>query len=214
MTEPRETRGRLLKTAERLFAERGFKRVTVREICQAARTNIASVNYHYGGKLGLYREVMRLAIETMQETTDAARIAGEGQRPEEKLRRYVVIFLRRLLSSRHETVYRLLQSEMHEPTPVLDEVVELGFRPRIAYLAAIVAEMIDCEPDDVRVLRCVASIQGQFAAYAASPIAERLGFRFEGTPTQIEESARHIAEFAVAGVDAVGSHVPRGRPGV
>ena len=81
MTEPRETRERLLKTAERLFAERGFKRVTVREICKVARANIASVNYHYGGKLGLYREVMRLAIETMQETTDAARLAGEGQAP-------------------------------------------------------------------------------------------------------------------------------------
>jgi AcrR family transcriptional regulator len=214
VTEPRETRERLVKTAERLFAERGFKRVTVREICRVARTNIASVNYHYGGKLGLYREVMRQAIESMQETTDAARTAGEGQAPEEKLRRYVVIFLRRLMSPRHKILYRLLQSEMHDPTAALDEVVELGFRPRIAYLADVVAEMIDCEPDDVRVLRCLASIQGQFAAYSPNPIAERLGFRFGGTPTQIEESARHIAEFAVAGVHAVGPHVPRGRAGV
>ena len=81
-------------------------------------------------------------------------------------------------------------------------------------MLVVVAEMIDCDPYDVRVLRCVASIQGQFAAYTANPIAERLGFRFEGTATQIDEAARHIAEFAVAGVDAVGSHVPRGRPGV
>ena len=41
----RETRERLLRAAEQLFAERGFKAVTVREICGAAvvETAIASV---------------------------------------------------------------------------------------------------------------------------------------------------------------------------
>ena len=37
MSEDRETRERVLKAAKRLFSERGFKRVTVREICKAAR---------------------------------------------------------------------------------------------------------------------------------------------------------------------------------
>ena len=48
MNADRETRERLLKAAEALFAERGFKRVTVREICLAARANVAAVNYHFG----------------------------------------------------------------------------------------------------------------------------------------------------------------------
>jgi AcrR family transcriptional regulator len=39
-----ETRARLLKAAERLFAERWFKKVTVRDICRAARANVAAVN--------------------------------------------------------------------------------------------------------------------------------------------------------------------------
>ena len=49
----RETRDRLLKASTRLFADRGFKHVTVREICRAARANVAAVNYHFGDKLGL-----------------------------------------------------------------------------------------------------------------------------------------------------------------
>jgi len=68
----RETRARLLHAAARLFAERGYARVTVRDICKKAHANVAAVNYHFGGKDGLYRAVMRHAMETMQATTAAA----------------------------------------------------------------------------------------------------------------------------------------------
>jgi AcrR family transcriptional regulator len=200
-----ETRERLLKAAERLFADRGFKEVTVRDICREARANVAAVNYHFGDKLGLYREVLQIAIDAVRSTTDAGRHAGEGHPPEEKLRRYIAVFLRRVLTTGHETVHRLIQREMDDPTPALDALIEYGVRPRVEYLSAIVAEMIGCDPSDRRVLRCVGSILSQTIVYARkNPIAERLGFSFQGTSAQIDEAARHITVFSVAGVRAVG----------
>ena len=74
--QDQETRARLLNAAARLFAERGFAKVTVRDICKKARANVAAVNYHFGGKDGLYRAVMRMAIETMQATTEAHKPPG------------------------------------------------------------------------------------------------------------------------------------------
>ena len=53
-TRDRETRERVLRSAAQLFADRGFKKVTVREICRAARANVAAVNYHFGDKGGLF----------------------------------------------------------------------------------------------------------------------------------------------------------------
>ena len=41
----KETRERLLSTAERLFAERGFSKVTIREICKSARANVAALSW-------------------------------------------------------------------------------------------------------------------------------------------------------------------------
>ena len=44
---------KLFDAAACLFAERGFQAVSVRDICAAAGTNIAAVNYHFGSREGL-----------------------------------------------------------------------------------------------------------------------------------------------------------------
>ena len=199
-----ETRDRLLHAAELLFAERGYGNVTIRDICHAARANVAAVNYHFGDKLGLYREVLQSAIDAVRSTTEAGREAGIGQPPEEKLRRYIAVFLRRVLSSDHQTVHQLIQRELDDPTEALDALVEQGVRPRVEYLASLVADMTGCKPTDQLTLRCVGSIMSQTLVYVRrNPIAERLGFTFSGTAKQIDEAARHIAEFSVAGIQAV-----------
>ena len=207
VTRDTETRDRLLKAAERLFADRGFKKVTVRDICRVARANVAAVNYHFGDKLGLYREVLQSAIDAMRATNDAARQAGEGRPPEERLRRYVAVFVRRVLGPGTDTVHKLINREMNDPTPAFDALVEQGVRPRVEYLAGLIAEIIDCAPTDQRVLRCVASVQVQMIAYLPNPIAARLGFANKPTAANLNEIAEHIAEFSLAGVHAVGRAV-------
>jgi AcrR family transcriptional regulator len=61
------SRDRLLKAAERLFAERGFDGVSVREIAAAAEVNSASVAYYFRSKEGLLSEVYRRHCEPMNE---------------------------------------------------------------------------------------------------------------------------------------------------
>src|SRR5262249_13791287 len=58
-------RARIRGTAERLFAERGFNGVSVRELAAAAQVNIASIGYHFHNKEGLLSEVYRRHCEPM-----------------------------------------------------------------------------------------------------------------------------------------------------
>jgi len=199
-----ETRQRLLRTGERLFAERGFKRVTIREVCRGARANVAAVNYHFGNKLGLYREVVQVAIDDLRATTDAAKEAAEGCSAEEKLRRFVTVYVRRLLATTPDDwIHRLINREIADPTAAIDAIVDQGIRPRLDYLTEVVAELMDREPSDPRVIRSVVSLQAQSVAYLPNPLAERLGLKPRLTPPEIDQVAHHIVEFSLAGIRAL-----------
>jgi len=54
-----DTRLRILDAAESLFTEQGFEATTLRQITGAAEVNLAAVNYHFGSKEELIREVFR-----------------------------------------------------------------------------------------------------------------------------------------------------------
>jgi AcrR family transcriptional regulator len=51
------TRTAILEAAERLYADRGFADVTLRDIVAAAGVNLAAVNYHFGSKDELIAEL-------------------------------------------------------------------------------------------------------------------------------------------------------------
>ncbi|KAB2878206.1 MAG: DUF1956 domain-containing protein [Albidovulum sp.] len=52
---PEGTAADLIASGLRLFGQKGFAATSTREIAAAARTNVASIAYHFGGKEGLRR---------------------------------------------------------------------------------------------------------------------------------------------------------------
>src|SRR6516225_6761734 len=84
MTRPSEvTRERIMKAAERLFAESGYDGTSTRAIVAKAKVNQAAINYHFDGKNGLYREVLRNAFRGLTENQlshaeELKSVAGRG----------------------------------------------------------------------------------------------------------------------------------------
>jgi AcrR family transcriptional regulator len=85
MTRPSDiTRERILKAARSLFADRGYQDTSIRAVVAKARVNQAAINYHFGGKDGLYREVLRAAIGAHRTPTSARR-RNERNVPRERI---------------------------------------------------------------------------------------------------------------------------------
>jgi AcrR family transcriptional regulator len=77
------TRHAILDAAERLYADRGFADVTLRDIVAAANVNLAAVNYHFGSKDELIAELfVTRSLATNRERLNelkAAEAAGGGR---------------------------------------------------------------------------------------------------------------------------------------
>ena len=69
-----KTRRHVLQAAAEIFAEKGFRAATVRQICAKAGANIAAINYHFDSKENLYYETFKFVFE------DAAAL-GKTRKP-------------------------------------------------------------------------------------------------------------------------------------
>ena len=199
-----ETRERLLTAATRLFAESGFDAVTVRDISDRAKANVAAVNYHFGGKVGLYDEVMRSAIRIMHSTTEEAQREGAGRSPEEQLRAYLRVFITRIVAAAGDNwIHQLMTRELSNPTPALDLIISQVIRPRMTFLADIMAALLQCPPDDPRVMATAFSIHSQCIGLMNHGIAERLDPALGITRPSVDEMIDHITKFSLGGIRAI-----------
>ena len=211
-----DTRTRLLGAAMRLFTERGYGKVTVRDITAAARANLAAVSYHFRDKAGLYEEVLALGLHSALEMNAEMMLPREGHSPEDRLRYYVRQYLPRIIRrDKRGGIYQLLKHEMSDPTPMARTYVRQAIMPRIEFLIEIVREMLGETASDARVQQCVMSIQAQCLFFLPDPFKNMVvGDWQPDTDERIREAADHIADFSLAGIRASAGarRGPRVRP--
>ena len=201
VTPPRQaasTRDRLLFSACRIFASKGYRDTTVADICDTAQANIASVNYHFGNKESLYRQVFQRQID-LYEPPEMPPMdkADDG---EKVLKSFIVDRLEWLVQD--DPLERLIRAEMVQPTGLVDDLRTAGLeKTQTHFLEAVRMISGDVLPE-ATVRLCVTSILSQCRALMA---LSQLGFYPSSNPTdaEIEAFANHVAVFSVAGIKAL-----------
>lgn len=197
-----DTRLRLIEAASDIFIEQGFKAAKIRDIVERAKTNLAAVNYHFGGKEGLYAAVIQhnaaLAIEDMSPAVREART------PEAQLQSYIRTFLKRLLDDNIQSrMSKLIAHEVVEPTAAFDLVLDQFAIPLHKTLNGIVRAILGSNANEETVRRSSMSIIGQCLYYQkARRAVQRLDPDFSYSPANIERLADHITEFSLGGLRA------------
>jgi AcrR family transcriptional regulator len=132
-----DTREQIFLAAEKLFAERGYDGVSVRDIVAAANVNLAAINYHFGSKGELLLEIFRRrARELNKERQRLLRQAGDDL--EQILHALLAPpILWRAPDSGRAIASRFMNRAMTESTPELRLLLETDVRHQRMFLAAL-----------------------------------------------------------------------------
>jgi AcrR family transcriptional regulator len=194
------TRQRILDASGEIFARDGFHRAGIREICDRANCNVASVKYYFGGKLGLYRELMQRGVDDLR-SKRPVEDPQAGETGEQTLARWLRQFLELTLVHRHNHPYvgRIMKHELREPTEILDEMVRTVIKPIHLDLSRVIGRVTGHPGAASRqtaglILSMCANLE------TSRPLFERLGTKLPATPQSIDRFAAELTQFVLFGV--------------
>lgn len=193
MSTPDTSKQRLLQSALAVFAEQGYARASVRDICAHSEMNVASVNYHFGDKAGLYREVFRSQLQALVDSQSFL----ESEGPLQALRHFYRRMLVQENTGGRQLFFRLAMREQLEPSGVLDVSLQETLRQAHHGLLQFVAHQTGLSEADPQAQRLAL-----FLAFMASPLQkhpELLGIlapAVSRAPEGLEDTIEHLAQCA------------------
>ncbi len=197
-----DTRERLIEAASGIFIEQGYKAAKIRDIVKHARANLAAINYYFGGKEGLYAAVIQHTASLVYEEQSRSLVTHAKSSPEEQLKEYIRIFLKRLLDDTIQARWgKLIARETVEPTAAFDMVVEKYILPAHTELKKIIRAILGTGTSEESVRRSAMSVVGLCLYYqTARRAVVRLDPDFSFTPAEVIRLAEHINAFSLAGL--------------
>lgn len=197
------TRKKLIEAGVKVFAQKGYRDATVREICkQAGSANINGINYYFGSKELLYREILELIFAEYDKQGPQN---VSNQSPEQKLKNFITTFCTMLYKKDAfgSDLTTIFVSEMTNPSPFLEELVDTYNRPRVEKHLDIIRDLLGEDAPDHIVRDCLVSVSGQLLYYSfAWPVFSRL-FPDYSTENTYETWADHVFRFSMAGIETI-----------
>lgn len=194
MTQPSaETRARILKAAVPLFARHGYAGASVRAIVARARVNQAAINYHFGGKEGLYHAVLAMALTalTRDQDLDPGTLAALPR--EEALKRFVRAQLRPLAA--HDEIGRYLRIfnwETVQPTQVFKNFLSQEAAPFLSLAADLIRRFLPPQASAKTALLGAIWLLGQCSVF----VRNREQFASPGSPLRMAIDDRFLDDLA------------------
>ncbi|MCP4578674.1 MAG: TetR/AcrR family transcriptional regulator [Deltaproteobacteria bacterium] len=197
-----KTRKKLIESAGRLFSEKGFKGVTVRDIAKGAKTHLSALNYHFRSKDALYREVLLEACRS-----DAVSENDRKQLLKLDPKKALFLLVKESLKvyiARGPSNWRpvVLTRECRDPGPVFDEVVQNYFKPETDFLARIIGSAVEKSGQEPRVRFAALSMIGLLETFGLyGRLMEAVAPGMADHLKKKDEMARQIVHLVIEAAD-------------
>ena len=198
-----ETKEKLIECAGRLIAAQGYDRTTSKEICRLAGVNLASVNYHFGSREGLYRAVLENVCEHIMPLPTILRVVKAHLTAREKLMKFMDMYVEEAFFSDSWQIQVSIR-EMVNPSTIFMEYADHTIREKLNPVLSVLADYMGLPANDRRVSQCFLAAISPFLIFLLSS-HHQLGHLFYGISGKEEKKLREetdmIETFVMAGVD-------------
>ena len=206
-----QTKQQLLEVAGRVFAERGYMNATSKEICELANANIAAVNYHFGGKDGLYAAVLEEAHARLMSIDTVTAITQSKASGAEKLR----MLLRKIVGevSKRDTggwEMRVLSREFMAPTALVDGMFRNQVVPKSRLMTGMIGDILGVPATHPAVSRSIVNIIGPclFLLIVNPEWQKKI---FPTLLTDTEALVDHMVTYALGGLQSIAASLRSSR---
>lgn len=203
-TDGEHTRARILDAAGRLIARNGFAKTTSKAIAAEAGADLASINYHFGGREGLYQAVMVEAHRRIVDLGDLQQLVQQPISAPEKLRQIITWLVRTTTQPPDPQNWQItvLSNEFLNPSSGFPGLLAQVIPEKAAQVLRVLSDITHIPLDDPRLLPCVVSVVAPCFVLALSHR------NFPGPIKQVSQMptdalVEHLYRFSMAGLQGV-----------
>lgn len=141
-----DTEGRILDTAENLFAQHGFDAVSISQLAASARVTIGALYHHFPSKEALYAAATKRLFTA--KSTPPAEVTRDDAPSRQRLTRLVAWFVGTMILDKNFGL--LLKRELLDPRPTTPELLGPGpFRGQLDLCKQLLANLLpEANPDE------------------------------------------------------------------
>ncbi len=196
------TYGRILDAAGELFASAGFAETTNKMVAARAEVDLASINYHFGSRNGLYQAALVEAHRRMVSIESLQQLVSTDLSAREKLRSLIDMLVENAIAD-HGWHARILSREFLAPTSHLQALQKTEIPAKLPFVLGILGEITAIPEDDPSLLRCLVSVMAPCAMLLVvgpnvSPFADEIHRMSR------KDLVDHLYKFAIGGLEAIG----------
>ncbi|HDS1679033.1 TPA: CerR family C-terminal domain-containing protein [Pseudomonas putida] len=204
------TRKQILQAAGELLATHGYAETTNKAIATLAQVDLASINYHFGNRSGLYQSVLAEAHQRLINFADLRQLAESELSPTSKLNILIEQLVQLATSEPQSWHLRVLAREVLAPTSHLHVLFQNDAKPKMMLVKRVLSEITAIPAEDPALTRCLLSVGAPclMLLVGGRTFPGPLQEVFQMSPQAI---ASHLYHFALGGLEAAGQEYKKAK---
>ena len=196
------TRGRILEVAGEFLASKGLADTTSKEIAERAGVNMASINYHFGSRGGLYKAVLAEAHRRLIDRDDLDRLFASNLPAHRKLHGLIGFLVDGGAGAARWPIM-VLGRELLSPSPHLASLQQEEIFPKLRIILPVLHEISTIPADDPVLWRCLPCVVAPCIMTVLLSRAKP-GLDEVSGPMSREDLIDHLCRYAIGGLEAIG----------